>query len=253
MKKCLVLICLFVLGLNFAVSAQQSVEAEIIVMKPGDEHQKASFFFHHTFSGNWIKGVITDSTFIPQNEIKTVVHKAAQGESSVTSYPNYELINLEHSTQWSVSPQESYSIATKHSDTTELADSSAFYHFAYVDKYKDIFGYKCQKVVATNKLTNRQDSMYVCKALNGFKFRANSKFRKADFIMQFFYQYGKKVQAFTVVSVKKDVVLLSSFSFPENCLYFNSRKDLEKWYEEQAKLRTNAKEGLELPDIRQKK
>jgi len=253
MKKGLVLICLFVLRLNFCVSAQQSVEGEIIVVKPGYEHEKSSYFFHHTFSGNWIKGVITDSTLVPQKEIKTVVHNGSQGGSSVKSYPNYELINLEHLTQWSVSPQESYSIATKHSDTAGLADSSAYYRFDYVDKYKDIFGYNCQKVVATNKLTNRQDSMYVCKALNGFKLRANYKFRKADFIMQFFYQYGKKVQAFTVVSVKREVIPLSLFSFPENCLFFNGRKDLEKWYDDQAKLRTNAKEGLELPEIRQKK
>ncbi|WP_029277427.1 hypothetical protein [Pedobacter borealis] len=253
MKKFLVLICVFLVALNFAVTAQQSVEAEIIVVKPAYEYEKSPFYFHHTSLGNWIKGVITDSTFIPQNEIKTVTHNGSQGGSSVTSYPNYELINLEHSTHWSVSPQESYSIATKHSDSTELADSSAFYRFAYVDKFKDISGYKCQKVVATNKLTNRQDSMYVCKALNSFKFRANSKFRKADFIMQFFYRYGEKVQAFTVVSLKKDVVPLSSFSFPKNCLFFNRRKDLEKWYEDQAKLRTEAKEGLDLPDIRQKK
>jgi len=253
MNKCLVLIYVFLFGLNFTVIAQQSVEAEIIVIKPANEHEKSPFYFRHTASGNWIRGVITDSTFIPQNDIKTVVHNESDGGSSVTSYPNYELINLEHSTHWSISPRESYSIATKHSDTTELADSSRFYRFAYMDKYKDISGYKCQKVVATNKLTNREDSMYVCKALNGFKFRANSKFSKADFIMQFFYQYGKKVQAFTVVSLKKDVVPLSLFSFPKNCLYFNGRKELEQWYVDQAKLRTSAKEGLALPDISPKK
>jgi hypothetical protein len=250
MKKSLVLVLLFLLITNLCVSAQQSVEAEIIVVKPGKEHEKSSFFFHHTFSGNWIKGVITDSTFIPETEIKKVVHNVSQEGTSVTSYPNYELINLEHLTQWSVSSQERYSIATKHNDTTGLADSSSYYRFEYVNKYKDISGYHCQKVIATHKSTNRQDSMYVCKALNGFKFRANYIFRKIDFIMQFFYQYDKKVQAFTVVSVKKEVVPLSSFSFPEKCLYFNSRKDLEKWYEDQAKLRTEAKEGLELPDIK---
>ncbi|MBB6235849.1 hypothetical protein HDC90_000449 [Pedobacter sp. AK013] len=250
MKKSLVLAFLFLLVSNLYVSAQQLVEAEIIVVKPGKENETSSFFFHHTFSGNWIKGVITDSTFIPEIEIKKVVHNGSQGGSSVTSYPNYELINLEHRTQWSVSSQESYSIVTRHTDTTGLADSSSYYRFEYVDKYKDISGYHCQKVIATHKSTNRQDSMYVCKSLNSFKFRANSKFRKTDFIMQFFYPYDKKVEAYTVVSVKKEAVPLSSFSFPENCLFFNGRKDLEKWYEDQAKLRTEAKEMLDLPDIR---
>ncbi|WP_316836782.1 hypothetical protein [Pedobacter nutrimenti] len=108
-------------------------------------------------------------------------------------------------------------------------DSSSYYSLSYADKFKKIAGFNCQKMIIVNKVTKVEDSMYVCKDLNNFDYRFETKFGKTDFIVQSYAHMSKTTLVYTVVKVEKIDVPSDTFVIPKDFIRFQSTEEYVKW------------------------
>ncbi len=84
-------------------------------------------------------------------------------------------------------------------------------------------------MIIVNKVTKVEDSMYVCKDLNNFDYRFETKFGKTDFIVQSYAHMSKTTLVYTVVKVEKIDVPSDTFVIPKDFIRFQSTEEYVKW------------------------
>jgi hypothetical protein len=235
MFRWIMLLCIMAANCGYT-HAQKLLNAEYIVICPTYGGKYADFRLVHTLSGNMEKREVTDSLL--RNEPSTPT--SSQGDITITGqlFKTWDIVNNATKEAWQLSEQD-IKIAVKQDyyalkDRSFEIDSSAHYEIVYENKFKKIVGYNCQKVVLTNKLTKRQDSLYVNKALNHLNFRMTNKYGKIDFIMQGFVSGDGFTNIFSIILAKEIIVPADSFEIPKEYKRFNSDKEYNKWWLERA-------------------
>jgi hypothetical protein len=245
MIRLIVFLYLIIVGCGY-VCAQQPLNAEYIVLCPTYGHKYAPYRFVRTISGVMEKREVTDSLLRNEPSKPT----STQGDMTMTGqiFKDWDIINNDTKEAWSLSEQE-IGIAVKQDyyelkDKSFLVDSSAYYDITYENKFKQIAGYNCQKIVLTDKITKRQDSLYINKALNHLNFRLTKKYGKIDFIMQGFISGKGFTNTYSIVIAKEIEVPANFFEIPNEYKRFNSKNEYSEWWLEREKKRMDEQNKL---------
>lgn len=236
MFRLIIFLYLIITGCGY-VYAQKPLNAEYIVICPTYGHKYPPYRFVHTLSGVMEKREITD-TLLRNDSSKST---STQGNMTITGqlFKSWDILNNHTKEAWQLAEQD-IKTAIKQDyytlkDKSLEIDSSAYYDIVYENKFKQIVGYNCQKVVLTNKLTKRQDSLYINKTLNHLNFRMTNKYGKIDFIMQGFISGKGFTDTYSVILAKEIEVPANFFEIPKEYKRFKSKKEYSKWWLERAK------------------
>lgn len=137
----------------------------------------------------------------------------------ITSCSNIQIVNLNTRAWWVLinDPRSEEKIAIEEKPTA-IIDSSAFFKVIYTNKYKNVAGYKSQKVILKNKKTKVTDSLYLAQDLAMFKnpyYTLNRKYGIKGFIVEAYSHYGAVTLTVQLVKFKEENLSSSLFEIPK--------------------------------------